>query len=166
VKKREEPKTRRQLVAEFIALATYGVYALLFSWLLEAELLEVTDSLKQWVWIHGIYGFLKYGPLFPICAKIVDKTKSKIGGTPDYWFRWNLANGIGLSLFQMPIYMFSTSAVFVFMGLFWSKIESVLVACFVYTAENLCFGWIYGLFRKELCWRIARVKIDNDGNKK
>lgn len=160
--KKKKPKTKRQVIAEYIALLLQAGCAFLFSWKLEIDWLHLTDSPEQWLWVHGTYGFLKYAVFFRRCPEIVDWVKFKIGGTEDNLFRWNLANGIGLSLFQIPIFVFSASAAFVVWGLFLNKVWRILSACLIYTTENVLSGYVYGWVREKLCWHIARVKINGD----
>jgi hypothetical protein len=93
----------------------------------------------SWVQMGGIrlaYNLLKYA-LGGICGRIADWLRKLLMGSSKHPFRSALADGLALSVYQIPLYVACAL-------LAQASPKKVAVMVAFYSVNNLVLGWLYG----------------------
>ena len=136
----------KRITADTLALAIFSALTGAFGLLFERYVASL--SLVQMAGIRLGYNILKY--LFAeFCAQIADNLRTRLMGNSKHQFRRALADGLALSGYQLPLYIGCALV---------AQAETRQMAEMVafYLANNMAFGWLYGL---ALNWVRTRFSV-------
>lgn len=104
------------------------------------EIVFFSIAQEKWILVRLFYNGIKYFTFF-IPAKLDDYFRTTFLRTSQNKFYEWIADGLALSIHQVPIYI--VSAV-----IFGISIEKITLISLIYLADNFVFGWVYGIVLK------------------
>ena len=137
-------QAKRLYLSDTGALVLFGIVMGITTVIYEIWLVSMTT--RQWVLIRILYNILRFVGA-RLCGKITDRTRCYILKGSKSKFKKGLADGIALSFYQMPIYIFSALVA-------GAGAKQIAIVVSLYVLDNLVSGWLYGLI---LDWMRARV---------
>lgn len=129
-------KTNRFLLryrSDIVAMVLYNLIAGFLTLVYEIWLGGATG--EQWVWVRIIYTIIRVSGAF-LLGYLIDFCRRHIWQKRKLIFK-ALADAFALSLYQIPIYIFSA----LISGVLW---HSILITACLYIGDNLLLGWLYG----------------------
>lgn len=124
--------------AELTALVVQGLFVSASTFVYEVVFFTIAQD--TWGYIRLLYNGIKY-ITFHIPAKLDDYLKTTFLRTSKNRFYEWMADGLALSIHQVPIYI--VSAV-----IFGISVEKIALISLFYLADNFAFGGLYGILLK------------------
>lgn len=119
--------------SDIVAMVLYNLIAGFLTLVYEIWLGGATG--EQWIWVRIIYTAIRLTGAF-LLGYLIDFCRRYIWQKRKLIFK-ALADALALSLYQIPIYIFSAWI----SGVLW---HSILITSSLYIVDNLLLGWLYG----------------------
>ena len=124
--------------AEFTALVVQGLFASASTFVYEVVFFHIAQD--EWGFIRLFYNVIKYLTFF-IPARLDDYFKTTFLRTSQNKFYEWIADGLALSIHQVPIYIASAM-------IFGIGTEKIILISIIYLVDNFVFGGLYGILLK------------------
>jgi len=124
--------------AEFMALIVQGLFSSASTFVYEVALFHIAQN--EWGLIRLLYNGIKYLTFF-VPARLDDYFKTTFLRTSQNKFYEWIADGLALSIHQVPIYIVSAI-------IFGINVEKIILISVIYLFDNFLFGGLYGIFLK------------------
>ncbi|MEW6616994.1 MAG: hypothetical protein AB1333_01080 [Patescibacteria group bacterium] len=124
--------------ANLTALIVQGLFSSASTYVYEVVFFSIAEG--KWIWIRLLYNGIKYATFF-VPAKLDDYLRSTFLRTSQNKFYEFIADGLALSIHQIPIYVVSSF-------IFRIDIETIIFVSVIYLVDNFIFGWVYGSILK------------------
>lgn len=124
--------------AELVALIVQGLFASASTFVYEVVFFHIAQD--EWGFIRLLYNGIKYFTFF-IPARLDDYFKTTFLRTSQNRFYEWVADGLALSIHQIPIYIVSAM-------IFGINAEKIILISVLYLVDNFAFGGLYGILLK------------------